>query len=58
MMVMDNNSQIRLMLNSDQAKEIKKWLLADMLFDFRLLGWSISVWVAWPFLLIRHIGNG
>lgn len=44
-------TQIQLLMNSDQAKEIKRWLLADMLFEFRFLLWNISIWKNWPFIV-------
>jgi len=51
---MNDADQIRLLMNSDQAKEIKRWLLADMLFEFRLLLWHVSVWKTWPFVVVHR----
>jgi hypothetical protein len=48
----DERVQIRLLMNSDQAKEIKNWLLADMLLEFDLFCWKISIWRTWPYIVI------
>ena len=48
---MNNESEnIRLLLNGNKAKEIKAWLLKDMLFELRFHRWKIGLWKSWPFV--------
>lgn len=52
-----DKQKVKLLMNSQQAKEIKAWFLDGMLFDFHFLRWKVSIWNSFPFVCF-HKGGG
>ena len=51
----NESSKLNLITNSDKFKEVYKWLLEDMLFEFDFLWWKIGIWKCWfPITVIRR----
>lgn len=54
----NEKDKIKLLMNSNQAKKIKAWLLDGMLFDFRFIFWKVSIWNSFPFVCFHKDKGG
>ena len=50
-----DNDEIKLLMNSDRAKNIWQWLLKDLITDFyiRPINVTVSVWKSKPFVVFE-----